>query len=84
MSLFYGTLEGSRGPATRCGTRNSGIKASAQSYDGSVITSLRYDDNERLMVRVQLNKNSSCYGGWDMPEWNGTFDEFCELLGRKE
>lgn len=84
MSTFYGTLQGSRGPATRCGTRNSGIKVAAQSYDGSVITSLRYNENERLMVRIELNKSSVCYGGWDMPDWYGTFDELCELLSKKE
>lgn len=83
MATFYGTIEGNRGPATRCGSRNSGIKASVQSFDGSVITSLGYE-GERLMVRVRLNRGSSCYGGWDLPEWHGTFDEFCNLLGGDE
>ena len=36
MSKFYGVLEGSRGKATRCGTRNSGLKTIAASFAGAI------------------------------------------------
>lgn len=36
MSAYYGRLQGSRGEATRCGSKASGITATAESW-GSVI-----------------------------------------------
>ncbi len=36
MSHFYGTLQGSRGQATRCGTRVSGVTTVAASWAGAV------------------------------------------------
>ena len=81
MSMFYGTVEGNRGEATRCGSAQSGIRASAQSWDGSVIVKLRYRDDE-LMVSVATSDGSDCYG---FPKWYGTFNEFKKLLeGRSE
>lgn len=43
MSHFYGTLQGSRGQATRCGTKDSGITATAASWQGAVMTHLWTD-----------------------------------------
>lgn len=82
MSTFYGTVKGCRGVATRCGSRESGIKASAQSWDGSVVVRLDYNDANELMVYVGTDSgsSSSCW-----PKWHGTFDEFENLLeGREE
>jgi len=79
MSNFYGTLQGSRGPATRCG--HSNIRAAAQSWNGSVAVVLSYygDDRcrENLMVRVETSDESSEYGHL---LWNGSIDEFEEIL----
>jgi hypothetical protein len=36
MSHFYGTLQGNRGEATRCGTKDSGITTVAASWSGAV------------------------------------------------
>ena len=36
MSHFYGTLEGSRGEATRCGTKDSGITTHAAGWNGAI------------------------------------------------
>ncbi len=36
MSHFYGTLQGSRGQATRCGSKDSGITTYAASWAGAV------------------------------------------------
>lgn len=38
MSHFYGTLQGSRGQATRCGTRSSGVVTEAAGWKGCVET----------------------------------------------
>lgn len=53
MSYFYGTLQGSRGQATRCGTKNSGVTTQAASWNGAVQVDLWYDkekDVERYRV----------------------------------
>ena len=77
MSVFYATIQGNRGPATRQGSAASGIKVAAQSYDGSVITSLSYDHDDRLMVRVSVSDESSSYGD---TIFRGTFGEFKQKL----
>lgn len=79
MATFYGMVEGNRGPATRVGSASSGIHTAAQSWDGSVSVKLRYYDDE-LMVHVETSNSSSPYGGFDCPEFYGTFNEFKELL----
>lgn len=60
MSHFYGTLQGSRGAATRGGTRNSGFRAVAASWRGAVETRLYVDDAGR-----------DCYIVEQVP-WQGT------------
>jgi hypothetical protein len=44
MSHFYGTLQGTRGEATRCGTKNSGLVAYAASWSGAIRVQLIHDD----------------------------------------
>ena len=77
MSAFYGMICGNRGAATRGGSKNSGYKASAQSYDGSVITYLDYDQNGELTVQLSLSDHSSSYGD---TMFRGTFKELQESL----
>ncbi len=36
MSHFYGTLEGSRGEASRCGSKDSGITTYAAGWSGAI------------------------------------------------
>ncbi len=62
MSKFYGTVVGSaRTEATRRGFDN--IRVSAQSWDGSLITRMRYDADGRLIVQLdRSNESSSCFG----------------------
>lgn len=75
MSKFYGTLEGAgKTAATRRGFTS--IKASAQSWDGSVQTELTYEE-DTLMVRVSTDKGSSSYGS---TIFYGTFEEFVNKL----
>ena len=51
MSHFYGVLSGSRGEATRCGTKNSGMSATAASWKGAINVVL-YEENGVDMYRV--------------------------------
>lgn len=78
MSAFYGTVVGaSDTPATRRGYHD--IKVAAQSWNGSVITRLHYDKNDRLIVDLQLADGSSTSGH---TKFYGTFDELKEQLER--
>jgi hypothetical protein len=75
MAKFFGQVNGGRGTATRVGHRN--IRASAQSYDGSVQTELTYNDEGKLMVRVDTSECISYYGSMI---FYGTFEEFVAKL----
>jgi len=48
MSHFYGTVEGNRSPATRCGHKTSGIQTAAASYEGSVRVSIEHVDGKDI------------------------------------
>jgi hypothetical protein len=50
MSHFYGVLKGSRGEATRCGAKQSGLVTRAASYQGSVHVDLRHDEKSGLDI----------------------------------
>lgn len=55
MAHFYGTLEGNRGRATRCGTKGSGVLTQTASWSGAVRVSAWYDEKaDRDMVDVSL------------------------------
>lgn len=43
MSHFYGLLRGSRGEATRCGTKNSGETAIVASWNGAIQTRVTHN-----------------------------------------
>jgi hypothetical protein len=83
MAKTYMTGWGMRGERTARGGRD-GVHCAAQSYDGSVIVSNRYveDDNgnEHLEIRVGTNDDSSCYSDWNSPDFIGTLEEFKALL----
>ena len=85
MSKLYGSIQGCRGAATRCGS--SLMKASVQSYDGSVITYMSYEPDkanpkeEKLMVEVCVSDCSSSYGS---RIFDGTFEEFVNKLERED
>jgi hypothetical protein len=53
MSHCYGVLNGSRGEATRCGTKSSGMTATAASWQGAVSVSL-YERDGIDYARVSL------------------------------
>jgi len=82
MSALYGTVYGmSDTAATRRGSRNSGIRVAAQSYDGSVIVDLNYfGDDKQPTVRIGTNSGSATCTGYDSIDFRGSLAEFNELL----
>ena len=64
MSHFYGTLKGSRGEASRCGTKKSGVEVVAASWAGAIRVHVFQDDdgNDRFYVA--------------MVPWGGSGDSF--------
>ena len=48
MSHFYGVLDGSRGKATRCATKKSGLKATAAGWGGCITVYLDHDEKTGL------------------------------------
>ena len=77
MSAFYGMVQGNRGAAIRGGSRASGFKSTVQSWDGSVITRMSYNDKDELMVSVEVAKGSAPYG---TTIFDGTFEEYVMKL----
>lgn len=81
MATFYGQVEGqAQTVAARRGSENSGIRASVQSWNGSVITRLWYDDDGILWVRVSPTEGSRFCSDGRLPEFWGTFDELIECF----
>ena len=46
MSHFYSVIQGSRGPATRCGDKHGGVYATAAGWGGAITTRLYHRDGE--------------------------------------
>lgn len=76
MSKFYGTVIGSADTAaTRRGSDS--IKVAAQSWDGSIITKLRYNKNGDLMVQIEHAEGSETIG---RTIFDGTINEYINKL----
>jgi len=55
MGHFRGTIHGNRGPASRLGSKSSGLSAHIASWSGAVDTDLWYDAaNDMDMAEVSL------------------------------
>jgi hypothetical protein len=54
MSHFYGTLKGSRGVATRCGTKNTGLTTHAAGWRGAIRVTVHHGADGRDRFEVQL------------------------------
>lgn len=73
MAKLYGQVKGmARSRATRCGSADSHIRSSVQSYDGSVITEMYYDDDV-LMLRIEMAEGTR-FSGKEV--FDGTLEEF--------
>ena len=62
MSKLYGSLQGCRGEATRCGSKNSGMRASVQSWNGSLVSYMDLDENDKPVITLKTSDGSSCVG----------------------
>lgn len=80
MAKFYGQVDGiSKTSATRRGSASSGLKVTAQSYEGSIITRLLIDSNNGdTRVKIELAMDKSASSGDLM--FNGTFEELKALF----
>lgn len=83
MSEFYGQVVGNRGPASRGGSKQSGIHVSAQSWDGSVQVKLRYDMDDELQVQVSTSHRSEMYGDVVFVGSLERFEEMCKREMRR-
>lgn len=79
MAKFYGTVDGNLTKTNGTNRGSEYIKASVQSYDGSVITKLTYV-NDELKVSISVNESSDTSG---TELFYGTLEELKERL-RKE
>lgn len=82
MSWLYGRVRGSAATsASRRGTHKSGITASVQSYDGSIICYMYYPDAEdEPYLRVSYHEDLSFYGN---TIFNGPLSRFVEVLTKQ-
>lgn len=54
MSHFYGTLQGNRGEATRCGTKSSRMETYCASWDGAIRCCAYVNPEGVDCVRVEM------------------------------
>lgn len=60
MSHFYSRIQGSKGAATRCGTRGSGISAEATGWGIGTLSIIRYDlELDTDVVYIYLTDGSN-------------------------
>jgi hypothetical protein len=72
VSHFYGTLQGSRGEATRCGTKKSGVEAWVASWGGAIRVKVWHENGEDRFVVEQRQWHST---GVDRPIARGVIGE---------
>ena len=64
MSQYYGTLQGNRGEATRCGTKGSGMETYTAGWGGAIRVVLWYDEKNKC-DRYRITRTSWHCGGSD-------------------
>lgn len=63
MAQFRGILDGNRGEASRLGTKQSGLRVEAQSWQGKAVVQLYHDaESGKDMVRVTLAQHQNGAG----------------------
>ena len=62
MASLFGSIQGCRGEATRCGSKNSGMRASVQSWNGSLVSYMDLDENDKPVITLKTSDGSSCIG----------------------
>ena len=65
MAKFFGTVQGGRGKATRLGHKD--LKVTAQSYAGSIIVNLYYNEAEQMdCCEISIGQSSTEFSGYTM------------------
>lgn len=62
MATFYGTLKGNHQVVTRTGSKASGINASVQSWQGSVITRMADAGTGTPFIEIEIAEGSASSG----------------------
>lgn len=78
MAKLYGSLQGCRGEATKTGSQASGIRASVQSWNGSLICYMDLNQNGEPTITLKTSAGSSNYGSETI--FTGTLEELKEKL----
>ena len=76
MSRFYAKIIGNAKKETT-GRGNNDIRVAAMSWNGSVITTLSYDQSGELIVDIETSEDSASSGRL---KFRGTFEEFKRIL----
>ena len=66
MAMFFGTIQGGRGEATRLGHANTGLHVSAQSYEGSIIVNMYHTHDGLQCVDISVATGSAKSGGYTL------------------
>ena len=87
MARFRGTLQGSRGEASRLGDTNSGLRVEACSWSGKIVVVLDSDDTDvgrKAEKRTDVVRiSASDHGNSRNPTgtlFEGTFDDLAHLI----
>lgn len=77
MAHFYGRIQGSRGEATRMGTKNSGIHGTVETWSYIITSDLWHDSEGQDRVEVRLTGK---YGERVGTLFSGKLEDLAELL----
>jgi hypothetical protein len=78
MAHYYATITGARGPKTATGSKQSGIKAAAQSIDGSIIVEISQDSHGHDIVDISAGEGSTTRG---RTIWSGPLADLMRTAG---
>lgn len=78
MSALYTQCSGMRGTRTARGSKNSGVRASVQSWCFSLIADLDLDENNKPILTLETSNDSR--GSWGDTVYRGSAEEFTTLM----
>lgn len=78
MSALYTQCSGMRGTRTARGSKNSGVTASVQSWDFSLIANLGLDEKDKPILTLETSDDSR--GSWGDMVYRGSTEDFTTLM----
>ena len=79
MSALYTQCSGmAQTTASRRGSKNSGVRASVQSWDFSLISELDLNDENKPVLTLSVSDDSR--GSWGDQVYRGDADQFAKLM----